>query len=383
MAATMPPLALKWYERASASLRKLDVENAEVAIANSVKVAPANPAIKLLAAQIALSQLRFDEAIQALEGLSSRSAQLLMARALWQSGQLERVTPLIERLMVERQPSEVWLQSIAELTRSGSGREPFRLTGAKLAVLEMLQVPQPTLVIPVELNGEEVLAMIATGSSEVVLNAKQGQPAWISLRFGQKLEVKDVPAFSADLSSLTKRVGAPIRLLLGVDLLRRLNVTFDFHASQFIARSEAPAAPPGVGRIAVSYLMDGRMAMRSQLQEDPNAEFAALLIDTQQLVTLSMGNSGWQKAGLDPKTFEPVAGQSELRQARIPRFGLGTFDIPGVPGVFGLPRAQAGKAIEIDGTMGSTLLAEFRVSMADGGRTLWLEAMPQAAVAAP
>ena len=40
-----------------------------------------------------------------------------------------------------------------------------------------------------------------------------------------------------------------------------------------------------------------------------------------------------------------------------------------------------GLGIELDGLVGSGLLANFRVTLADGGRTMWLEDMPREAFA--
>ena len=52
-----------------------------------------------------------------------------------------------------------------------------------------------------ELEGEQVLAMIATATGEVVLDSNsRKEPAWVNLRFGEHVEIKDVPAITQDLS---------------------------------------------------------------------------------------------------------------------------------------------------------------------------------------
>jgi len=49
--------------------------------------------------------------------------------------------------------------------------------------------------------------------------------------------------------------------------------------------------------------------------------------------------------------------------------------VPKVPGIYGAPLDEFEKGLDVnlDGMVGSGLLAAFRVTLADGGRTLWLE----------
>ena len=58
---------------------------------------------------------------------------------------------------------------------------------------------------------------------------------------------------------------------------------------------------------------------------------------------------------------------------------------PGVPGVHGLPLGDFEKEndVHLDGVLGASLVAEFRWTLVDGGRTLWLEEMPMALPSAP
>jgi hypothetical protein len=377
-----PAVAKKWFDRAEASFGSLDIGDAEVAIKNALELEPGRPSVKLLAANIALSQMRYDEAVSLLEGQSSVPARQLRARALWYSGQLARAADELDRLLDDPDVKDPWAQGVAQLARGGEGREPFRVTGALLAVVDMPRVPVPTLIVPLELNGEPVLAMVATGTAEVEIDSTQQKPSWISLRFGRRLEVKDVPALSRDLSGLSRRVGAPIKLLLGVNLLRRLNVTFDFYASQFVVRAFAPPPPPRATALELSYIKGGGMVTRARLGTEPNAPAISFLVDTSVVFPLALSDSGWQKAGVDPKGFEAVSGEANLKQGILPRLTLGAFDLPRVPAVYGLPLSdlEQGGGIHIDGVIGSALVAEFRASLVDQGRTLWLEEMPVAGV---
>jgi hypothetical protein len=382
--AEWPPVAKKWFDRAEQSFNALDIGDAELSVKNALELEPQRPRVKLLAANIALSQLRYDEAVSLLADLQSTEARQLRARAYWYSGQLGKAAEELDRLLDDPDVKDPWAQGVAQLARSGEGREPFRVTGSLLAVVDMPRVPVPTLIVPLELNGEPVLALVATGTAEVEVDSTQQKPAWVSLRFGRRLEVKDVPALSRDLSGLSRRVGAPIKLLLGVNLLRRLNVTCDFYASQFVVRAFAPPPPPGASALELSYIKGGGMVTRARLGTESTAPAVSLLVDTSVVFPISVSDSGWQKAGVDPKSFEAVSGEAGLKQGVLPRLTLGAFDLPRVPAVSGLPlgEVEQGGGIRLDGVIGSALIAEFRASLVDQGRTLWLEEMPVAAVGA-
>jgi hypothetical protein len=248
----------------------------------------------------------------------------------------------------------------------------------------MPRVPVPTLIVPLELNGDPVLAMIATGTPEVIIDSVQPKPSWVSIRFDRRLEVKDVPALSRDLTGLSRRVGAPIKVLLGANLLRRLNVTFDFYASQFVVRSFAPPPPPNATSIDISYIKGGGMVMRGRFGTEPSAAAAAFLIDT-GVLPLAISDAGWKKAGVDPAGFEPLPGEGNVKQGTLPRLVLGSFDLPRVPAVHGLEldNLEQEGGIQLDGVIGSALIAEFRASLVDQGRTLWLEEMPLPDALAP
>jgi hypothetical protein len=381
--AEWPEVAKKWFDRAGQSFNALDIGDAEVSIKNALELEPERPSVKLLAANIALSQMRYDEAVSLLIGQSTVEARGLRARAFWYSGQLPRAAEELDRLLEDPEFKDPWAQGVAQLARTGEGREPFRMTGALLAVVDLPRVPVPTLIVPLELNGEPVLGMVATGTAEVEIDSSQQKPAWVSLRFGRRLEVKDVPALSRDLSGLSRRVGAPIKVLLGVNLLRRLNVTFDFYAGQFVVRSFAPPPPPEASALELSYIKGGGMVTRARLGPEPASPAASFLVDTGVVFPLAIADSGWQKAGVDPKTFESVTGEANLKQGVLPRLMLGSFDLPRVPAVYGLPLSEVeqGGGIRLDGVIGSALVAEFRASLVDQGRTLWLEEMPLASVA--
>jgi hypothetical protein len=244
----------------------------------------------------------------------------------------------------------------------------------------MPRLPNSTsFLVPVEIDGEQGLAMVATGTAEVTLDsAARKEPSWISLRFAGRMEVRDVPAMVQDLSGISRQMNVPIKALLGVNLLRHLNVTFDYIGGQFIVRSFTPPIPPSATRIPVAYLKGGGMLMRSAFSSDKGAPSATLLLDTSMSFPLALDQDGWKKSGTETSKLQPLAQDAKLKQGVVPILRLGAFDIPQVPGVFGTPIAEIEKGVEIDidGVVGSGLLAYFRVTLTDEGRAMWLEDVP-------
>jgi hypothetical protein len=105
-----------------------------------------------------------------------------------------------------------------------------------------------------------------------------------------------------------------------------------------------------------------------------------LLVDTSLAYPVALDSQGWTKAGVNSKSFTGINGSTTLTQGVLPNLQLGAFPIPQVPGVAGVPMAEVEKGLEmnIDGMLGAGLLASFRVTLVDGGRTMWLEAFPSA-----
>jgi hypothetical protein len=102
-------------------------------------------------------------------------------------------------------------------------------------------------------------------------------------------------------------------------------------------------------------------------------------------VPVALDEAGWKKAGVLPGSLRPVPNAAGLKQGVLPLLRLGAFEVPRVPGVSGAKGAPVADFekhldIELDGLVGSGLLAAFRVTLVDGGRTMWLEDIPAEAV---
>ncbi len=378
--ASWPPLAKKWFERAAHSYRTGDMEDAESAVDNALRMLPDEADVRVLGAKIALAKLDYDRTLQLLQAVPSDEATAIRGRAHWYAGDIEKAADELERLISNPEVRDPWAEEIAKLARRGAGRTPFRMSGAMVAAMEMPQVSSTALVVPVEVNGEPALGLIATGTAEAVVDSSRGgEPSWLSLRFGERIEVKDVPALAKDLSGISRQLNAPIKMLIGVSLLRKLHPTFDFTGGQFVVRNFDPPPPPEATTVRLSYIRGGGMLMRGAFGTEPNARWASFLVDTSMTFPIALDDAGWAKAGVPLDTLRSVPNLGNLRAGMLPALRLGAFELPDVPGVYGAPVEEVEKSldIDIDGLVGSGLLAPFRVTLVDQGRTMWLEDIPQ------
>lgn len=382
--AEWPPLAKKWYDRADASFKSGDVDDAQTAVESALRVDEHRPEIRVLAARIALARLEYAQVLALLKGVAGSEASSIRGRALWYSGDIDQAADELERLVADPDVHDPWAADIAKLSRRGAGRRPFAMTGGMVAVTEMPRVGTAALIVPLEISGEPALGLIATGRAEVVLDASKGaEPSWVSMRFGDKIEVHDVPAQSEDLSGISRQVNAPIRALLGVNLLRHLHPTFDFMGGQFVVRSFEAPPPPEATAVKLNYVRGGGMLLRGTVGSSGAQMPASLLVDTSIAFPVALDDAGWKKAGVPLTSLRAVPNQGALRQGVVPLLRLGAFDVPSVPGLAGnepVKDLENRLGVELDGLVGSGLFASFRVTLVDGGRTMWLEDLPREAL---
>jgi hypothetical protein len=241
--ADWPPVGKKWFDRAEASFREGDMEDARLSIDNALRVIPDRAEPKLLSAKVALAELEYDRVVSALRGIESSEARAVRGRAHWYAGDVDRAAEELEKLLADPEVRDPWAAEISRLARMGSGRKPFEVSGGLLAVTEMPRAGTTSLIVPLELNGEPALGLIATGTAEAVIDSSAGaQPSWVSLRFGERVEVRDVPALAKDLSGISRQVNAPIKILLGVNVLRHPWADSSWSARSI--RRRRPSPPP-------------------------------------------------------------------------------------------------------------------------------------------
>lgn len=367
--------ATQWLDRSRASFRSADLEDARDAAQSAMASAPESAEVKVHAARVHLARLEFDETKRLLANLQTPEALAIRGRARWYAGELDGAADDLEALLNDPQTKDDWAKTIARLARQGAGRKPFQISGGLLAPVQMQRIQTAHMIVPLEINGEQALALVATGRAEVMLDsATRKEPSWIQLRFGERIEVRDVPALTEDLSGISKEVGAPIKALLGANLLRRLNVTFDFQGDQFVVRTREPPPPPKATRVVLAYAQGGAMVARVAFRTGATEQHP-ILINTLLPFPAALDDRGFKAGGVEPSALQPIPGDPRKRGAKIPSMRLGAFDFPDVPAVQeqGFSDMQAVTGMDILGALGSGLLGLFRCTLTDSGRVLWVE----------
>lgn len=376
------PLADNWMARSMASYKAGDFDDAKSAAQSALRAAPSDAEVRTLAARIALVHLDFERALELTGGLQMPEVHGIRGRAHWYLGEVEQAADELDAALADPKLKDPWAHDVARLARTGHGRHPFSMEGGVVAAVEMPPAGA-AMVVPCELEGERILAMVATGSAEVVLDSNsRHEPAWVTLRFGDDqrgaIELRDVPALTRDLSALSRQLQGPVKALLGVNLLRRAHATFDRRGGQFVVRRETATAPPDASRVSLWYVRGGGMMMRAQVARRTDAA-ATLFIDSAQAYPLALSDLAWKQAGVDMKSLQPDAQMPQLRGGRVPLFAIGGIELPEVPAYAFAPAitdAIPSLDVDVGGVLGAGLLAFFRVTFGDEGRFVWIEPDP-------
>ena len=266
-----PDSAKKWFDRANTSYRTADIDDAEVSVGNALRVLPDEPEVRVLAARIALARLNYDRAIAApvrggLDGreLDSRPC-LLVLRADRTSRR--RAREVGRRSGGARSVGDRGRQARA----SGHGSQAVPMSGGMVAVTEMPQVASTSLVVPVEVNGEPALGPDRHGHRRSRTRhgwrRRRAAVDQLALRRAHRRArtCRRCPRISR---GFRKQLNAPIKMLIGVNLLRHLHPTFDFAGSQFVVRTFEPPPPPQATTVRVSYVRGGGMMLRGAFGAD-------------------------------------------------------------------------------------------------------------------
>jgi hypothetical protein len=372
------PLADKWLTRAKAAYRSGDLDDASASIDGALKASPKDLDTRLLGARIALAKLEYTEAIKLSDGIPGSDARGLRGRAYWYSGDIEKAADELEEMLRDPSVKDNWAKEVAKLARRGQGRHPFAIEGALVASVEMPQAG-PAIVVPCELEGERILAVVATAMGELMIDgSNRKEPAWVNLRFGDRLEVKDVPALTTDLSNISRQLGAPIKALIGVNALRHMHVTFDRRGSQFVVRKNEASAPPDASRVPLVYVRGGGMMMRAAVSNKDEGN-ALLFVDSSAFYPIALDDSMLKRSGANLANFTSQPGAPpEWKLGALPYFRLGTLDLPQVPAMQGTSLGEIKNNFDVDlgGVVGAGLLSAFRVTFGEDGRWLWLEVDP-------
>ena len=373
------PLADKWFSRAKEAYHTGDIEDADHSVTEALRASPKDNEARILGAKIALTKLDYPQALKLTEGLATADAHSIRGRALWYSGDIEAAADELDALLQDPSVKDPWAGQISQLARRGQGRHPFAMEGGMIAAVE-LPPAGTALIVPCELEGEQILALISTSLGEVVIDSSsRHEAAWVNFRFGGQIEVHDVPALPQDLAELSRELHAPIKALIGVNLLRHVHATFDRRGDQFVVRKSEASAPPEASRVPLYYVRGGGMMMRADIAAKADSSLSTFMIDSTQPYALALDEASWRKAGVDPATLKSYgAGAQMVKEGMVPKIRIGAFDLPQIPAIEGgrLDELKTTLDIDVNGIIGSGILSLFRVTFTDDGRAAWLEADP-------
>jgi hypothetical protein len=374
--------AIQWMKRANEELAALDLDEANDSIGKAAAAAPGDREIGILAARIALARLDFKGAVKALDGLEGSEAASLRARAFWYGDDLPHASEELSRALEDPAFKDPWAKPVRELAGTqGTGRKPFTLKDGSARLLEV-RMPRDLntlLLVPVEIDGQATVALIDTGVPEVVLDSKgRSSPGWVTMKFAsndgsRSMEFRDVPAMVQDLSPFTKGQTVPVGAVLGMNFLRRLHLTFDRLADQLVLRREEPSTPPQMTKVPVGFYNGGGMLVRSTIRKEFEVT-SALWVNTGVEYPLAFPDTIWKKIGVDPKSLPTAEGKSI---ARLTNIRVGGLDLGPADALAGVPQIEEVlakfKGVDVMGQVGMGFLAGVRVTLAEGGRALWLE----------
>ena len=132
-----------------------------------------------------------------------------------------------------------------ELARRGQGRHPFAIEGGLVAVdCRCRRAGARRSSSRASSRASSILALVATGIGrghhrlELAPRAGVGQPPLRRPHRGERRP----RAHAGSLRPSPRQLGAPIKALLGVNLLRHIHVTFDRRGDQFVVREGRSAA---------------------------------------------------------------------------------------------------------------------------------------------
>ncbi|MFO0552159.1 MAG: hypothetical protein U0271_27480 [Polyangiaceae bacterium] len=387
--AARPERADQWFKRAQAEFNTARVEDAHDAIVKALEYAPQDDEIRTLGSRIALARLEFDESLRLLTSIPGSEAHGLRGRAYWFRGDLTPAADELDALLDDPAIRDEWAKGVAGLARRGEGRSPFAVSGAPRAVVSLDHVSDvaPYFVVSVEIDGQAGLAVVSTGVAELMVDVSTlAQPSWVSVRFTGRpssptdeapyIDVTDVPALTQDLSGLSKEMNAPIKALIGTNLLRRLNVTMDYAGRQFVVRQESASPPSNATRVNLYYERGGGMVIGSSLGQGDNSR-ATLFLDSRSRYPIALDDRGWVKAGVTPGDLKPVTGDTtqKMKEGVVPELRLGAFELKRVPGILDGPVKDIEESLrlDVDGVLGVPVLALYRITLGEGGRVMYLE----------
>lgn len=258
--------------------------------------------------------------------------------------------------------------------KSSSGWLPFELyAGTRI-------------LIPVEVNGRAVVAMLDSGASSTVVDrsfatkldlkltgdhvggAVGGSVAY-STAHGITLKAGDLmwrggEAVAIDLTAVGRQLGREIPLFLGGEMFADTVVEIDFKGRRIAFHDPATYVAPSDAATARLTNTDGVLSIAMTVEGRP----AELLFDIGNAGAISLaprfwGQPGFMKDRATSTTFVGGAGGMKVRKvAMLDRITVGSTELNDVPVSLSEPPTAPGEQEEpLDGNLGIGVLGRFRL----------------------
>jgi predicted aspartyl protease len=170
----------------------------------------------------------------------------------------------------------------------------------------------------------------------------------------------DIDAVALDLARVGERLGVPIDGVLGYSLLAGRIVEIDYPARTLRVFS---ASPPSPEHVVPLRFREGHH--QPVVEVEVAGRRVPVTLDTGSSLSLELYRSAAKELGLqalldaaEPDTVTGARGAAAVTQARLPRIGLGPFEIEDVEVVF-----REGDAGDRMGNLGNGVLQEFVLTL--------------------
>ena len=234
-------------------------------------------------------------------------------------------------------------------------------------------------VVPCELDGERILALVATGSSEVLVDSNsRHEPSWVEPAVRPRRGEGRAGPRAGPVAPRPGSSASPSRRSSARSCSATPTPPSTVAATSSSSAGRTRTPPPEASRVPLYYLRGGGMILRATVTaKDDDARPAA----GRQLAPLPAAPAGHARGRRRASTctsLVPLPDDPTIKRGMVPMFRVGGFDLAKMPAIEGvdLHELTAGLDIDLGGVVGADLLAFFRVTFADDGRFMWIEPDP-------
>ena len=278
------------------------------------------------------------------------------------------------RSVEEREPADGWAEAMLPVAREAPSEPVFAMAGPERAAVSM-DARAPVPVIPIEVSGREVKALVATSADVTVLDDQvRATPGFADELSLGEITVSNVPVLVRDLDAIGEALGTEIGAVIGMDLMSRLEVTLDGREREIVFRREGTEASADASQVPFVAFEATFLAVRATLNGSASGWFT---LDTSGLFPVAIAPATVEALGLDPDSLEPAPGapSPDIRVTTLDRVRFGEVEMSGVPAVTGLVPADLSElaGAPIAGMLGAAMVHQLSLTIAPERRVLLIE----------